>query len=515
MRKTIRTFLSAVLAASMFSGFAACGESSSLISVQTPIKVFANSAVVSEGNGLALFEEELKRLTGVDIRFFQPESGAYADMVDKLFSNPNRFLWPDIVLLEPKQYADYAASGVLADITSVWENSELRKSGRIAYERVIDDLKIDNKLYGIAPVSGNGYITYVKQTWLDKAGITELPSNYEEYIQMLKTFSELSPDGYALTAPGISNKEGSYLSYLPELFWDALPDFYQNEDGIWVDGFTEDKMKAALERLTTAYREGWLDPEYTSNEVSVCKDKFSADKCGIFTYWAGIGADALMEDMEKYGEDSALVPMPPIAEVGAYIKCTSRIWAITAGCKDKEKVFEIFFGTMLDGAEGQVLWTYGVEELHWSTHAETISIGKGDKEIIYEYAEGEFHGKKSIENKNKIYKKNHLDPLLSIARWEEGKDVGFGSINAIARESWEVFRANSTLAPKISDAPELEQIQEEIMSVRVRLVNKVILGELPIEEAMEQYHQEAGEKVRDVLGFLNGSQNGKPPMAEE
>lgn len=515
MRKTVRTFLSTVLAASMFTGFAACRESSSLISVQTPIKVFASDAVVSEENGLALFEEELKKLTGVSIRFFQPESGTYEDMVAKLFSNPNRFLWPDIVLLDPKQYADYAASGVLADITSAWENSEIRKSGRIPYEQVIDNLRIDGKLYGIAPVNGNGYITYVKQTWLDEAGITKLPANYEEYTQMLEAFTELSPDGYALTAPGIVNKEGSYLSYLPELLWDALPDFYRNEDGIWVDGFTEDKMKAALERLAMAYSEGWLDPEYASNEASVCKEKFSMDKCGIFTYWAGEGADALIEDLQKYGTDSVLVPMPPIAEVGAYLECSSRVWAITAGCKDKEKVFELFFGTMLDGAEGQVLWTYGVEELHWSTHAETISIGKGDKEIIYEYAEGEFHGKKSIENGNRIYQKNYLDPLLSIAGWEDGKDVGVGSISAIAKKSQEVFRTNCIPAPEISNAPELEQVQAEIMSVRVRVANKVILGELPIEEAMEQYHQEAGEKVRDVLGFLNGSQGGEPPVAAE
>lgn len=503
MRKTVRTFLSAVFAVSMLAGFAACGESSCLISIQTPIKVLANGAVVSEENGLALFEEELKKLTGVSIRFFQPDGGTYEDMVAKLFSNPNRFLWPDIVFLEPKQYADCAASGVLADITSVWENSELRKSGRIAYEQVIDDLRIDNKLYGIAPVGGNGYITYVKQAWLDKAGITKLPSNYEEYTQMLKAFAELSPDGYALTAPGIINKEGAYLSYLPELLWDALPDFYQNKNGIWVDGFTEDKMKAALERLATAYNEGWLDPEFASNEVSMCKEKFSSDQCGIFTYWAGIGADTLIEDLKKHGTDSVLVPMPPIAEAGAYKECPSRIWAMTAACKDKEKVFELFFGTMLDGAEGQVLWTYGIEEVHWSTHAETISIGRGDKEIIYEYAEGEFHGKKSIENGNRIYKKNHLDPLLSIAGWKDGKDVGFGGITAIARESQEIFKANRVLAPPVSDEPAIEQIQEEIMSLRISLINKAILGEITIEEAMEQYNEEAGEKVRAVLGFLN------------
>lgn len=507
MRKMVRILLSTVLTASIFAGFAACGESSRLIAVQTPIKVFADSVVVSEKNSLALFEEELKKLTGVSIRFFQPESGNYEDMLVRLFSNPNRFLWPDIVLLEPKQYAAYVASGVLADITSVWENSDLRKSGRVTYEQVIDDLRIDDKLYGIAPVTGNGYITYVKKEWLDKAGIAKLPSNYEEYTQMLKAFAELSPDGYALTSSGIINKGDSYFSCLPEFLWDAYPYFYRNKDGTWVDGFTEDKMKEALERLITAYNEGWLDPEYVTNEVSVCREKFAMDKCGVFTYWAGIGADSLTADLENHGTNSVLIPMPPIAEVGAYVEASSRIWSITAACKDKEKVFELFFGTMLDGAKGQVLWTYGIEEVHWSTHAETIVIGRGDKELVYEYAEGEFHGKRNIENGNSIYRKNYLDPLLSIARWNSGEDVGFESISAIARESQEVFKANRKLSPEISDDPAIEQIQEELMSLRISLTNKVVTGELSIEKAMEQYNTEAGEKVRAVLDFLNDSQN--------
>lgn len=505
MRKMVRILLSVVLTVSAFAGFAACEKNGGPIPVHTPLKVLVDNELISEENGLGLFEEELEKLMGVSIRFFRIWNEDYENVITEIFSEQNQFLWPDIVLLTPEQYADYAASGVLADITSIWENSDLRKSGRIKYEQVVDDLRIDGRLYGISPMTGNGYITYVKKAWLDKAGITKLPSNYEEYTQMLKAFAELSPDGYALTSAGIINKESSYLSFLPEFFWDAIPDFYQNEDGIWVDGFTEDKMMAALERLATAYSEGWLDPEYATNEVSVCREKFAMDQCGVFTYWAGESADILTEDLERCGTDSRLIPMPPIAEVGAYMERSASVWAITAACKEKEEVFDLFFGTMLDGAEGQVLWTYGIEEVHWSTHAETISIGRGDKGIIHEYEEGEFHGKKSMENGNSIYEKNYLDPLLSISSWEEGKDVGFERVSAIARESEEVFRANRALAPKSLDISEMEQVQEEIVSLKSQLVDKVVSGELSAEEAMEQYHQEAGEKVRAVLDFLNNS----------
>ena len=76
---------------------------------------------------------------------------------------------------------------------------------------------------------------------------------YDEYYKLLKDIQAasdnknfvISTSGFV--AGGNSGKpEAPYTNYLPEFYQDAYPEFYE-KDGVWVDGFTEDAMKAALQ----------------------------------------------------------------------------------------------------------------------------------------------------------------------------------------------------------------------------------------------------------------------------
>lgn len=134
-------------------------------------------------------------------------------------------------------------------MTEACYNSELKE--RITDQSVIDGLKIDGSLYGISPARGNGCITYVKKAWLDNCGL-EVPTTYDEYLAMLEAFTTGDPDGngvdgdtYGVSSAGLIGTEAPYTNYLPEFYQDAYPSFYKNDEGVWVDGFTEDSMKAA------------------------------------------------------------------------------------------------------------------------------------------------------------------------------------------------------------------------------------------------------------------------------
>lgn len=522
-----KKLMSVLVAASMVVGLAACGANDNGTTptpttgaasgtqgggtqTATPteapkldkLTVLMDGTVFTEPNGRAEFEAALEALMGIDIVFVQPDHSGYYETVGQTFANPDISTWPDVVLLGSTYYTSYAASGVLADITDIWEKSELRASGRITNEQVVDDLRINGKLYGIAPATGNGCITYVKQAWLDKANIKKVPTTYAEYTAMLDAFVALSPDGYALTSCGLVNNEAPYVNYLPEFFQNAYPDFYE-KDGVWVDGFAEDAMKDAIDRLVDAYNAGWIDPEYATNKTSTCRDKFYADKCGVFTYWAGTWAYNLANNLESKGVDSRLVAMEPIAEVGTYIERNAPTWAITSACKNPEQAFNLFFGTMLDGAEGQVLWTYGVEGVHWGTEAETIVTGEGEKAKTHVFEDGVFHFKANIENGSALYSKNHIDKMLSIAQFKEGKNVGGASTDPRALESQSIFNANRRLAPATAANETVNQFQSEIMSLRIQLVSMVVSGELSLEGAYARYNDEVGEKVQAVLDSLN------------
>ncbi len=269
MRKSNKKFLSLALCLALALNLTACGsknndnnsgnsngstETSSNGEVVKPTKitVMCDGTVFTEAQGRVAFEEQLEEALGIDIVFNQPDHSGYYDVVSQTFVGGD---WPDVILLGAAYYATYASAGALADITSYWENSELKASGRFINEDLIEGIKIDGTLYGFTPARGGGCVTYIKQAWLDKAGL-EVPTTYDEYLNMLKVFTEMDMDGsgdpsntYALTAAGLIGSEAPYINYLPEFYQDAYPDFYKNEDGVWVDGFSEEAMAGALTRL--------------------------------------------------------------------------------------------------------------------------------------------------------------------------------------------------------------------------------------------------------------------------
>ena len=530
MRKTMKKLLAMALAATMVVGLAACGGDEGTKSNATPTPATSGSenagnagtaekkdldklTIMVDGtvqfanpaHGGKQFEAELEKLMGIDVEIIMPDHSSYYSTVSQTFANPDKSYWPDIVLMGSTYYVQYAQNGILVDVTDMWNNSEIKASGRVTNPQIFEDSMINGRLYGIAPARGNGCVTYVKKTWLERAGysMNDLPKTYAEYTEMLDAFAQLSPEGYALTSSGLVNLEAPYTNYLPEFFWNAYPDFYQTESGEWVDGFTQPEMYDALERLADGVANGWIDPEFSTNQTSDCRNKFYADKCGVFTYWAGTWASNLEENLALIGSPSELVALEPIAELGKYVERYAPMWVITSACENPEQAFDLFFGTMLDGGEGQSLWTYGVEDLHWSTKGEVITTGTGRKAKSITYADGEFHFRADLETGVSLYNKNHIDPMLAVVAMADGKDVGVNAIEPSAINSANLFYANSVSAPKMVSNDAMYKYYSTVMAARIMLVELVASGEYSIEDAMARYQNEQGSNVKAILDALN------------
>ena len=271
------------------------------------ITIMVDGTVTTKVNNRDAFEKRWEELTGIDLEIIQPDHDAYYDVVGQTFaSGPEN--WPDAIILSSTYYAGYAEEGALWDMTDAWNNSELKASGRVTGEAVVDNMKIDGKLYGFPVTRGNGCVTYVKKAWLDNVGL-EAPQNYDEYMNMLKAFTEGDPDGngvngdtYGVSAAGIIGTEAPFVNYLPEFYQDAYPSFIKGDDGVWYDGFTKDNFKDALKRLQEAYAAGYIDKETLTNGTNDCRNKFYEDKFGVFTYWAGTWASNLKNNLEANGK---------------------------------------------------------------------------------------------------------------------------------------------------------------------------------------------------------------------
>lgn len=451
------------------------------------ITIMIDGTVFTTLNARDAFQARWEELSGIKLEIIQPDHDAYYDVLQQQIASGD---WPDIMILSSTYYSSYAAEGVLWDMTEAWENSNTKNSGRFSGDTVFEGLKIDGSLYGFAPFRGNGCITYVKQAWLDAVGM-EAPTNYAEYTAMLEAFVTQDPNGtgkadtYGVSAAGFIGAEEPYINYLPDFYQDAYPSFMKLEDGTWVDGFTLDNMKAALERLSEAYAKGWIDPTTLTNGTKDCRNKFYDDTFGVFTYWAGTWGSNLKNNLVNNGYSGELVALEPLAEALPYFDRVPPVWAITTACKNPEGVFSYFIDTMLDGGDMQMLWTYGVEDVHWSTKAETV--------VDVEYEEGQFHMKESLEIPGTAYTKHHIDPMLSLATFaDDYYDPSTDTVKPEARESSQIFNANSRLAVIVPTTDEMSMYNGDLVTLKNELIAKVAMGEITYEAAMAKFEADGG-----------------------
>lgn len=449
----------------------------------------------TQANGQEEWIARWEELTGIELEIIQPDHSSYYDVLGQtLASGPEN--WPDIIYVGNSYYSGYAAEGVLWDMTDAWNNSELKKNPNTDASAVEGNM-IDGHLYGLPLASGGGCMTYIRKQWLDNCGL-DVPTNYEEYLEMLDAFTNGDPDGdgingntVAVSAAGFVNGNAPYVNYLPEFYQDAYPSFYQGEDGVWKDGFTEDSMKAAIERLQDAYNKGYIDKETLTNGTSNCRTKFYEGKFGVFTYWAGGWAETLSNGISANGLDGELVFMPPIAEVGQYWERNAPVYAITSSCKNPEGVFKYFLESIFDDGDMETLWTYGVEGVHWSRRAETVCGNT--------YQEGEFHMLESLSQPGIQYTTinmgdNNICPMTERLMPE----------SEYAKESMEIFNANKKKVLIIPTTEAMSQYNGDLTTLKNSIIADCIVQGLSVEDGYKRFEQEGGaEMSQTILDSLN------------
>lgn len=449
------------------------------------ITMMVNGNFVNVAAGQDEVVKKYKELTGIDLDITTVDHNSYNDQLSLAFASGDV---PDVVILSADFYAAYSAQGALADLSSYWENSEAKNSGRFSTQ-YIDSLYIDGGLYGFSAQRGNGCLTYLRQDWLDKLNLS-VPTTYDEYMNVLRAFTFDDPDGngiddtYGITAPGLIGGGSPYISYLPELWQDAFPGLYENEEGVWVDGFAEQTTVDALQRLKDAYSQGVMDTEVATNKTSSCRDKFYAGNVGTFTYWAGKWSKILQENLQSINPEGKLVALPPIKELGTYPERQTPVIAITKNCENPEGVFKYLFDFMVDGAEGQMLFTYGVEGVH------------------YEEKDGVYTQLPNLENPSTTFTCVYIDPLLTLSAWVDGDPLG-DTTDAMVIETNELFVKNSKLAPMAIANDTLSNYAASLTDICSVIVADVVTSDVSVEQGMNSYKEQTAAMMEEIMASLN------------
>ncbi len=457
------------------------------------------TTILTPENGLEIFQDKYEELTGIALDIQKPEHNQYYEKVSITFAAGEPC---DIIELGSTYYPSYAAEGVLRDLSEYWESSDLKKSG-IVNEKYVDNLRVINfddgvkGLYGFPNQRGGGTVTYVRKDWMDALGISE-PTSYEEFYDMLKAFKNIkSVDGYKekygsdpiypITAAGLISTESPYEIYLREFYQDARPDFhYDEEKGEFIDGVLEPEMKAALERMRQAYVDGLIDPGAVTNKTSTCRDKFYNGTVGAFNYWAGQWAKTLDNNLKIGNPEAVLEALPSFdLEKEYYIERPSTAYVTSVFTSEEQTafLFKNFIEYSHDGGEGQMLFTHGVEGVHY----EYTNDDKTEAEQL-----------PCLSDPSTLFEKSFYEAALSITEFDDPI-----AIDERITDSLDVFDADS----KIYDVPTITTVVAvqlpDVEVAKRQLVANVVVEGKNVDEAIEEYKAATESQRTAILEDLN------------
>lgn len=420
----------------------------------------------------AAFEE----LVGVKLEHTRVANNEYNTLLETAFASGTE---PNVFDLSTEQrLAHYASQGGVADLTDLVKESGL-------YDRIDpaiwEAISIDGRIYGIPSEMPDGVIAYVRQDWLDRLNM-KAPTNYEEYLNMLRAFrDEIEECEIPLTVPGLHNDY-----YLPEFYWDAEPNF-MFKDGKWVDGMQEEDFPAAMQRLQDAYGEGLIDLEAVTNKTSACRDKWYSGNTGVFTYTAGKWANTLTEKLQANFPDAKLTGLEPIEETH-YRRGSFKVYCIDGKLSEKEveQVFTYFLNVIFDGGEGSALLYAGVDGYHHETDAN-----------------GNMTYSNMASSPNEKYQTVFGSPWSTVVALDEPEK--FPQPDGKIAETLEILEKSAPFKMNMPVSETLNRVTSDLTATRQEIITKIVMGELSVEDGMNQYYKKAQEfNIDQILKEMNG-----------
>lgn len=216
--------------------------------------------------------------------------------------------YPDIIRTDAAEYKNYVESGVIADITDVYEqyaSEELKEYMNFDGGMSVEALQVDGRIYGLPQISdpySGCNLMFIRQDWLDNLGL-EVPETMDELKEVAHAFTYDDPDGngqndtYGLALDGVNvlgnsvgdtdpifNAFGCYLG-------DDGMTYVEGENGeVTWGGANTEGMKAALSFLQELYTDGAIAKDFITMDYQSVFEEVGSGRCGIWfgPNWAGM-----------------------------------------------------------------------------------------------------------------------------------------------------------------------------------------------------------------------------------
>lgn len=231
----------------------------------------------------ALFEQEITRLTGLEISMTKPPSSDYDQKLATALSAGEVI---DLMYLGAPQFERFQAEGLFAPLTQCINDSPILSDPTVIdpaeWERIRRD---DGEIYAVFNKNEGGILPSARCDWMEKLGI-EAPQTLDDYRAMFEAFATQDPDGngqddtYGLTLAGIYDIQPfmgtANLKY----------GYIEGADGCLDIPWATAEAAPIYEWLHQLYADELLDPNFATNNTGAARELIFSDKAGMMIYWA-------------------------------------------------------------------------------------------------------------------------------------------------------------------------------------------------------------------------------------
>ncbi|WP_020613018.1 extracellular solute-binding protein [Sediminispirochaeta bajacaliforniensis] len=309
-----------------------------------------------------LFENEVKRLSGVEVSMIKPPSSEYSTKLTAMLATGEPL---DIVYIDSSLMVSLKDQDLFEPLTDRIEASKVLHDPSVIdpaeWERIRDK---DGEIYGVFNKFEQGTLPIIRYDWLENLGL-EAPTTLDEYYRVLKAFTFGDPDGN-----GEDDTYGLVVGYslydLSSLFgaYGLARGFVKDETGKLYSPYATEAAIPVYEFLARLYREGILEPNFITNKSSNFRDMFMTGKAGMTFYWAAwVGLFNQTIKAERPDSPFKARGITPPKGPDGTIMCRAGndgLMAIPRVSKHKDAAFKVveFWHTY----DGNILSTLGIKD---------------------------------------------------------------------------------------------------------------------------------------------------------
>lgn len=295
---------------------------------------------------------------------------------------------PDMFVPTGTASQTYALDGILADMTPFVSPETMPHYFNWIDETELERYAIENGFVRApVPFARNVYRSYyIRKDWLDNLGL-EMPSSYEEMMDVMRAFTFDDPDGngkndtYGMSAAG----NGTSISWdLPQWIHNDLIGAFMVEDESFIDVQSDPRVEGVINDAVDMIEEGIIDPDWFLNEGTEHVDRAAQGKVGIvlgaiedFAFDAN--PNSLINKTKAINPEAEWVPFNPFPDKpGVWtenLPDTPFVFPASLAEESPEKIertVEIL--DWLASEEGFLLSHYGIEGTHYTREGNTITL---------------------------------------------------------------------------------------------------------------------------------------------